>query len=331
MVRMFPGGEEMINEQNFKQAIQEYAREKYGKRMQEFYGQFHKEFPYSNPELDDELYFRDFIDWFVLEKLLPDTGKTITEEFVEARPELDAGMKEKILRIKNNVVHSTFSVAAKNGLRVKLRDMKSDKVYNVVLWSDNAQIRTGGIVKGRIHPFGDYFRFAGIVSMGMPSLITPDMLREMYDNDMINRAEKQILYGNSTLTSIFNKYPSQWVDGMCKALSLDARGKKDDKTKMIAYALQEKLASVLDKVSQKSRGALKLVLSKGGFVKYGALKDYDDDMPFWWSSEPPESDIGALRLYGLLAVGRMPDGGKMYRVALIPYELREKMAELLGK
>ncbi len=321
----------MINEQNFKQAIQEYAREKYGKRMRDFFGQFHKEFPYSNPELDDELYFRDFIDWLVLEKPLPDTGKTITEEFVEAHSELDAGMKEKILRIKGNVVHSAFSVAAKNGLRVKLRDMKSDKVYNVVLWSDNAQIRTGVIIKGRIHPFGDYFRFAGIVSMGMPSLITPDMIREVYDNDMISRAEKQILHNNSTMTSIFNKYPSQWVDGMCKALSIDARGKKDDKTKMIAYTLQEKLAPVLEKIPQKSKDALKLILRKGGFVKYGALKDYDDDMPFLWSSEPPESDIGVLRLYGLLAVGKMPDSGKMYRVAQVPYELREKMAGLIGK
>lgn len=35
MVHMFPGGEEMISEQNFKQAIQEYAREKYGERMQD--------------------------------------------------------------------------------------------------------------------------------------------------------------------------------------------------------------------------------------------------------------------------------------------------------
>ena len=82
-------------------------------------------------------------------------------------------------------------------------------------------------------------------------------------------------------------------------------------------------------IPKKSREALKLVLDNGGFVKYGKLKSYDDEITFWWSDDPPTSTIGVLRLNALLVVGRIPMAGRMHKVALIPVDIRDELLDLL--
>ena len=89
------------------------------------------------------------------------------------------------------------------------------------------------------------------------------------------------------------------------------------------------LASILESIPDKSKEALKLVLDNGGYVKYGKLKSYDDGITFWWEEEPPTSTIGLLRLNALLAVGKMPMSGRMFRVALIPVDIRDDLQTLL--
>jgi hypothetical protein len=89
------------------------------------------------------------------------------------------------------------------------------------------------------------------------------------------------------------------------------------------------IESILESIPEKSREALKLVLDDGGYVKYGKLKGYDDEISFWWSDDPPTSTIGILRLNALLAVGKMPMSGRMYRVALIPSDIRDHLQILL--
>ena len=79
----------MIDEDNFKQVLFDYACKKYGKRFQEFYDKFFDEFPYDYEGLDEELHFKNFTDWLIIEKSLPDRGKTIVEEFIDEHPELD--------------------------------------------------------------------------------------------------------------------------------------------------------------------------------------------------------------------------------------------------
>ena len=66
-------------------------------------------------------------------------------------------------------------------------------------------------------------------------------------------------------------------------------------------------------------------------MKYGKLKNYDDEITFWWNEDPPNSTIGILRLKALLAVGKMPLAGRMYRVALIPSDIRDDLQKMLSK
>lgn len=107
--------------------------------------------------------------------------------------------------------------------------------------------------------------------------------------------------------------------------------RKGEKVKAIADHLERNLPSVIQKLTEQSREALRLVSREGGMVQYGKLREYDDAMSFWWNERPPESPIGVLRLHGLLAVGKMPMKGRLYKVAVIPAELREKLGTLLSK
>ncbi len=101
----------MIDESNFKRALVDYVFEKYGKRLKEFFEKFREDFP----EKDEEM-----------EKPLPETGKTIVEEFVGAHPGLDKNMKEKMLQMRN-IVRSRFVILSKEGARLKLQKFRTAK------------------------------------------------------------------------------------------------------------------------------------------------------------------------------------------------------------
>ncbi len=322
---------EEMNEENFKQILFDYACEKYGKEFQEFFGMFREEFPYDYDSLDEELYFKNFIDWLMIEKPLPTTGKTIVEEYVENSPDLSEEMKQKLLQIRN-IIRSEFKVISKNKKDLKIEDVHSKKTYNVRLYSDNIKLNGGEILTGRIHPFGNFYRFAGaflIKTPNLPFIQDTDMMMRLIDNREINRAENIILFNNSKLTAILNKMPFQWVDGICNQLSIKGYRKKE-KSKMIAYKLYQDLPLILKNIPEKPKEALKLVLDKGGVVKYSLLRGYDDEINFWWNENPPRSTIGILRSYALLIVGKMAIENRLNKIALIPYEIRGKLKSLIS-
>jgi len=320
----------MINEENFKQVIFEYASEKYRKQFQEFYDKFYGEFPYKYEGLDEELNFKNFIDWLINEKTLPATGKTIVEEFVDEYPEIDEEMKQKLLQMKN-VINSEFIVISKKHLNLKFKDIKSNETYNVVLYADNPNINVNSFITGRIHPFGNYYRTCGVFLIrNSPFILDPDIFMESFNEAQIKKAENIILLKNSKISTIINKYPAQWVNGICEEFSISIKGKKSIKAEMIASKIQEELQSILNSIPEESKKALKIVLNNGGVVKYNKLQDYDDEITFWWSEKPPNSTIGLLRLKGLLAVGKMPMSGKMYNIAIIPDDIRKELKNLLN-
>ncbi len=320
----------MIDENNFKQAVLEYAMETYGTRLAEFLEKFHHEFPEKDQEIEGDLGLKNFFDWLFIEKPLPDTGKTIVEEFVEAHPGLDKTLREKMLQMKN-VIRSRFRILSKEGLRLRLEDIVSGKEYTMRLYTDEQRLKEGIIIEGRIHPFGDEHRFCGIFTFSVPSsfLPSPEDFMDFWEAGEVRNAENIVLHENSPLASILNKYPFQWVDGICKALSLGTGGRKGEKAKMAVAALQDGVPAVVAKLPERSRKALAVVLDGGGFVKAGVLKDFEDDIGYWWADHPPRSELGVLRLYGLLAIGKMPIGGRLYAVALIPADLREPVRKAL--
>jgi hypothetical protein len=321
----------MINAENYKQVLLDYACEKYGERFQELHDNFYDEFPYKvSGNIPGELYLNHFVSWLVYEKAIPDTGKTIVEEYVDEHSDMDEELKQDLLQTMN-VVSSRFVITFRKGLNLKLKDMDSKKVYNVVLDIDNPQLTTNSLVTGRIHPFGGAFRFLGLlmVQPSSPFIWDVDVLMEQYKDNSITDAEQMVMSPKSRLTAVLNKYPFQWVDGICNNLGLSSKGKKNIKVKNIAAKVKSDLASIVDSLPKKSRNALKVVLDNDGFVKYNKLKDFDDEITFWWNENPPTSTIGVLRLNALLAVGRIPMAGRMYRSALIPSDIRSELQNLL--
>jgi hypothetical protein len=318
----------MINETNFKQVLFDYAYEKYGERFREFHDTFYDEFPYKYEGLSEDLYIKNFIDWLMVEKVLPDTGKTIVEEFVSEHPDLDEEMKQNLLQM-GDVVSSTFVVLSKKHQYLKIKDQNTHKIYNVELTSDT-YADVNSLLTGRIHPFGDSYRFLGIfLIQNHPFIMDVDVVMEHFNSGNIKDAEEMVLSPKSRLTAIINKYPFQWVDGICEKLSLDIKKKKNEKAKMIDSKVKSDLSQIVNSLSKKSKEALKLVLNNDGYIKYNGLKKYDDEITFWWKDEPPTSTIGILRLNALLTVGKMPMGGRMYKVALIPADIRDELMEVL--
>jgi len=135
-------------------------QEKHGKQSQELFQGYIDEFPEKDWKLPDETWLNNFLAWLFFEKVLPQTGKTIAEEFVENTPDLSPEMKEKVLKMKN-IIRSKFLVISKKDLFFKVKDMNSGDVYNVKLGSAS-HVVPNAVITGRIHPFGDHYRFAGV-------------------------------------------------------------------------------------------------------------------------------------------------------------------------
>ena len=305
---------------------QKYSREE----MEELLHKFEEDFPYHVEGIDQHSFIRNHMDWLVLEKVLPSTGKRITESYVEEHPELDEETKRKILSTKNIVV-SKFVVIAKDGLNVKLKEMTNGSYYNVVQVSNNPQIQAYTMILGRIFPWGNIYRFAGVMALAhTPMILDPDIMMHAYEKKEIERVESIILSPSTKLTAVLNKYPFPWVDGMCEALSVGIGGRKSEKVKDIAQNLVADFSAIINRLPQKSKEALKVILKNGGSVKYSMLKDYDDEISWWWNNHPPKSTIGLLRLYGLIVVGKMPQGTKLFKTALIPKDVKEGLETVVG-
>ncbi len=310
--------------------LYDYCSQKYNKKeMTQFVNNLEDEFPYHIEGMDVNNFFKNFIDWFVLEKIIPKTGKRLTESYVEEHLELDEETKQKILNTKK-VIFSKFVVITKDGLNLKLKNMKDGNYYNVVQVFNNPQIQANTMILGRIFPWGNIYRFAGVMALAYtPMILDPDIMMHAYEKKEIERAENIILSSSTKLTAVLNKYPFSWVDGMCGALSLGTGGRKNEKVKDIAEKLIADLPTITSKLPGRSKEALKFILNNGGFVKYSLLKEYDDEISWWWNNHPPKSTIGLLRLYGLIVVGKMPKSSKLYKTAMIPKELQEKLKVIM--
>ena len=168
----------------------------------------------------------------------------------------------------------------------------------------------------------------------MGFIFDPGIIMERYESDQIRKFESISLNLKTTLSSAFNKYPSQWVDGMCSAsgISIKQVRTKRDKIDALVSKLENGYADyLLREKFTKEQIAILEMLHRGGWVlKYGQLtKQFSSETTFWWNEDPPTSDIGVLRLHGFIVIGKLPEGGKHYKVAVVPVELRSTVKNFL--
>ncbi len=317
----------MINEENVNQAIFDYADEKYGKRSKELFQRYLDEFPEKDEELPAEKRRNNFLAWLFFEKVLPETGMTIADEYAKNTPDLSPEMKEIILGMKK-IIRSRFIVISKKDLFLNIKDMKTNEIYKVKLHAPSP-VYPNAVLTGRIHPFGDHYRFAGVFFMSTsPLILDLDILMSAYENSGLKKIESIQLRKGSSLQSILNKYPAHWIDWMSKHYGLKERLKKE-KIQGIENKITNDLPQIVSKLPEKSKEALAFCIKQGGVVKYGQLKEYDDDMDFFWKEEKPVSTIAMLRQKGLMVVGKMVFGDRQFKVVFIPVEIREGLKSVL--
>jgi hypothetical protein len=251
----------MITEENINQAIFEYADKKYGKRSKELFQRYLDEFPEKDEELPDEKWRNNFLAWLFFEKTLPETGMTIADEFAKNTPDLSPEMKENVLRMKN-IIRSRFIVISKKDLLLKIKDMKENDIYKVKLHAPSP-VNPNAVLTGRIHPFGDHYRFAGVFFVSTsPLLLDPDILMSAFENDGLKKIESILLRKGSSLQSILNKYPAHWIDWMCKHYGLKERVKKE-KIQKIENKIVNDLPLIVSKLPEKSKEALAFCIIRG--------------------------------------------------------------------
>jgi hypothetical protein len=317
----------MIDEDDLPQAIFDYAIQKYNGQIGGMCEKYVAEFPEKDCELPVGDWHKNFLCWLIYEKVLPQTGKTIAEEFVDQSSEVTSEMKHHALCMRN-MVRSDFLVISEKGILVKFKDIRTKKIYDVKRYKNGPRYPLNTIVTGRIFPFGDHYRTTGFFFIPTtPFLLDMDVLMNAYDTDQIDRIENIQLRTISSFQSVMNKYPSHWIDWMCNYYQIKQRLKKD-KVREIEQKLTSDISNILQELSTEAKEVLRLCIKNGGFVKYGLLKQYDDDFTFFWEEQPLSSTIGVLRQRGLLFIGKMWCGTRNYRVAFVPIELRDTLQDI---
>lgn len=328
----------MLTKDNFKQTIFEYAQEKYGNKFEEFYNNFYDEFPDKDCDFgDDELYFKNFYDWMIIEKPLPETNKTIVEEFIEDNPNIPEELKICMKKMKN-MVRGEFIVISVTDTNVILEKQDTNEQFNVKFYEnmDKDLFDEGNKIIGRIHEFDEFYRFCGAFNVikkpKIPDFFFQDTRKmlDWFEKKQIKNIQSKILTNDKLITVMLKNYPSGWIDSMCREFGVEAR-RKEEKIKLISKKLQEDTNKVIKDLSEDSKCILKLILNGGGFIKYSKLRKFDDEMDFFWFEHGiPKSSIGALIGRGLIFIGKIPYlNGKLYKSALIPLEIREKLKRLL--
>lgn len=313
----------MIDEESLNQAVLEYATKKYGDRAKDLQKRYGMEFPEKDWDIPDDAWHKNYLCWLLFEKVMPESGKTIAEEFAEVSEDLDPKLRSSISQMKN-MIRSDFIVISKKDTFAKFKDMRTNMVYNVKLRRETSgTISPNMIITGRIHPFDDHYRVTGIfLTKVTPLILDPSILMNAFENDMLADMENMRLKRDSTFRSVMNRYPSHWIDWMSKHYGIKERLKKD-KICAIEVKLTTEAKDIVEGLSEGSRAAMRACMKHGGFVKYGLLRDFDDDLGFFWDEGPCRSPLGVLRQKALLFVGKMGFGDRSYKVAFVPVELRD--------
>ena len=339
--------EELISDREieFNQRLYDYAEE----RCPDFL-KYAEECPDYLEGLEPELYYKQVLTWFVAEKALPPTGKTVLEEFVEkCVVSEDLEIAARMLQRKD-VIRGSFRILDDRYLPVvPVEHLETGRRY-VALFKGkavDARYRAGEALRAKIHPWREgCYMFDGIIvrtlsdeeRMRRLGMITPSMmpgLMESYEKQELARYESIMINDRTSLHAAMSKYPSQWVDGICVALGIAIVGKrKEEKVKLASSRIEsghfEELL-IRKKLSPGSIQALRLLKGNGWLMKYGRLTSrFSHDVGLQWSEKPPSSDLGLLRLHGLLVVGKMPAEGKMHKAAAVPVEARASIERVLS-
>jgi hypothetical protein len=156
-------------------------------------------------------------------------------------------------------------------------------------------------------------------------------MMDMMTSSMSKDEDSKPITPNLTISAGLNKFKNTRINGVSKALGISTKDTKKEKMDQIISRMTTELDKVIEKLSPKSREALKLVIDEGGWVKYNKLSsEYgEENDSYFWETEPPTSTVGVLRVHGLLFVGKAGIDGRNYKVAVVPKDIRKELEDLL--
>jgi len=174
-----------------------------------------------------------------------------------------------------------------------------------------------------------------------PALLSepdPDELEELVGREFREELESKPLSPDTDLRVALTKLPAEWTKGMCAEFGLTGITRQKERVKAIIDYLTDpgSLEETWRKLPEPSRRMLRwLVVDEGGFTTTHQLSEAfgpDDDDTCWWNKgERPTTALGVLRLNGLVFVGTTTTGGWRVKIAVVPVELRERLADVAGK
>ena len=322
-----------ITEENFLDLFTDYAQWRYSDTVYDYYDAC----PYSLDFDSDELVYKQIMTWLMYERKNA-SGRTELDEFVDEFVD-DARLASKILRIKN-LVYDTFLIerGADASNRMLIRSASDGRVFTVEIMGSNSSVYSkGSIIIGMIHPWHDdgTYRTTGIFHVmvknrdqhkdyGAPD---PEMfgeIRQMMERNLRRREESFTIPSNPTIGPLLNKFPIDWVNGVCDSLGIDKRRVRKEKIRMIKSMLtsENSLGRIVSGLSEDERIGLRLVFEKGCAAKYSDLcrRVGKDDTGLEWD-KMPASVVGRLRRHGLLVVGKKRIMTNTYKTAVIPADV----------
>jgi hypothetical protein len=149
------------------------------------------------------------------------------------------------------------------------------------------------------------------------------------------QVENAPLKPNTRLKTALNKLPSHWLDAIGRQGDPgEGRNRKERIEGLAEWLMRgETLQMIWDSLPVPSREVLSwILLERGGSVKiqnlsrrYGA----DADITWWWNEgQMPETPLGLLRSKGLVFVGKVREGQRRFRIAVVPVELRRALTRI---
>ncbi|MCZ7362794.1 MAG: hypothetical protein O8C58_05615 [Candidatus Methanoperedens sp.] len=159
----------------------------------------------------------------------------------------------------------------------------------------------------------------------------PHRMMDMMTSSMSKDEDSKPITLNLTISAGLNKFKISRINAVSMALGISTKDVKKDKIDQIISRLTAELDEVIDKLPPESGEALKLVMDEGGWVKYNKLSNEygEENDSYFWETEPPTSTVGILRLHALLFVGKAGIAGRMYKVVVVPKDIRKGLEEIL--
>lgn len=161
-------------------------------------------------------------------------------------------------------------------------------------------------------------------------------LVHMYAEEQRRKIEEKPLPVNPTLARGLKNMPVHWLEGACEIYGIEPARLRRDKEKQLAHFLTRRgnLEKAVRELQEEERELLKYLLQREGWSQLNAVSrkfgNMEGDGFFWDDPEDePQSTLGFLWSLVLVMVGRTTINNRKCKIATIPVELRQPLANLL--